>query len=248
MDTLYWKRLSESIQISNTTKQFYSKYLYKMVLNAPGCKSIADIDIASSLSQRIMHSRTVNYGGSWYGSRDTRYAKEADLAWLELLQKLKLSNADIKVRCEEPKVQIYTANEDDLKQVVNYIKEYTTHILEKEYTTHILEIYGPENEQARKLLEENKTIVSKQTKYRWKVSFAEKRCDHALRKNILNYLQQLDDLVKIPKSTVEQFSRPNDWIWGCYIYTNDLGITDMLRIIYPDLIREVSEMVQLDNK
>ena len=239
MDTLYWKRLSESVQIANTTKQFYSKYLYKMVLNAPGCKSIADNDIASSLSYRTLHSRTVNYGGSWYGARDTRFASEADVVWLERLKALKLSNPDIKVRCEEPKVQIYTPDEATLKQVVAYIDG---------YTKHILEIYGPENDQARKLLEENKTIVTKQPKYQWKVSFAEKRCDHALRKNILNYLKQLDDLVKIPKSTEEQFTRPNDWIWGCYIYSNDLGVTDMLRLIYPDLIREVSEMVQLDNK
>ena len=239
MDTLYWKRLSESIQIANTTKQFYSKYLYKMVLNAPGCKSISENDIASNLSYRTLHSRTVNYGGSWYGARDTRFASEADLAWLELLKNLKLSNPNIKVRCEEPKVQVYTVDETDLKQVINYIRE---------YTKNILEVHGPKNDQARKLLEENKTIVAKQPKYQWKITFAEKRCDHALRKNILNYLQQLDDLVKIPKSTEEQFTRPNDWIWGCYIYTNDLGVTDMLRLIYPGLIREVSEQVQLDNK
>ena len=239
MDTLYWKRLSESIQIANTTKQFYSKYLYKMVLNAPGYKSISENDIASNLSYRTLHSRTVNYGGSWYGARDTRFASEADLAWLELLKNLKLSNPNIKVRCEEPKVQVYTVDETDLKQVINYIRE---------YTKNILEVHGPKNDQARKLLEENKTIVAKQPKYQWKITFAEKRCDHALRKNILNYLQQLDDLVKIPKSTEEQFTRPNDWIWGCYIYTNDLGVTDMLRLIYPGLIREVSEQVQLDNK
>ena len=239
MDTLYWKRLSESILIENTTKQFYSKYLYKMVLNAPGCKSISENDIASNLSYRTLHSRTVNYGGSWYGARDTRFASEADLAWLELLKNLKLSNPNIKVRCEEPKVQVYTVDETDLKQVINYIRE---------YTKNILEVHGPKNDQARKLLEENKTIVAKQPKYQWKITFAEKRCDHALRKNILNYLQQLDDLVKIPKSTEEQFTRPNDWIWGCYIYTNDLGVTDMLRLIYPGLIREVSEQVQLDNK
>ena len=239
MDILYWKRLSESIQIENTTKQFYSKYLYKMVLNAPGCRSIADPDIASSLSYRVLHSRTVSYGGSWYGVREARFASEADLAWLKLLQNLKLSNPDIKIRCEEPKVQIYAATEDNLKQVIDGISQ---------YTKNILEIHGPKNDQARQLLEGNKTIVIKQPKYQWKVTFTEKRCDYTLRKNILNYLQQLDDLVKIPKSTVDQFTRANDWLWGCYIYTNDLGVTDMLRLIYPDLIREVSEMVQLDNK
>jgi hypothetical protein len=134
---------------------------------------------------------------------------------------------------------VYAADEATIRQVVTHIGE---------YARHILEIHGPESDQAKKLLEANKTIVIKQPKYQWKVSFTEKRCDHALRKNILNYLQQLDDLVKIPKSTKEQFTRPNDWIWGCYIYTNDLGVTDMLRLIYPDLIREVSELVQLDNK
>lgn len=239
MDTLYWKRLSDSIQLSNTTKRFYGKHLYKMVLHAPGCKSIATPNIASDLNTRAMYSRTVNYGGSWFGARDSQFAKDSDLKWLQLLQWIKSSNLDIKLRCEEPKVQIYADNETTLKEIVVQIQE---------YSKYILEIFGPENAQAQKLLEENKTIVSKPTKYQWKVSFTEKRCDHALRQNILNYLQQLDDLVKIPKSTVDQLTRKNDWIWGCYIYTNDVGVTDMLRLIYPDLIREVSEMVQLDNK
>ena len=239
MDTLYWKRLSESIQLANTTKRFYSTYLYKMVLSAPGCKSITDPDIASSLCYRATHSRNINYGGSWYGERDIKFANEADLVWLQLLQNIKLANPDIKIRCEEPKVQVYTKDEISLKAVVKQIQE---------YADNILEIYGPENDQARKLLEANKTIVIKQPKYQWKIVFTEKRCDLSSRQNILNYLQQSDNLVKIPKSTQDQLTRKNDWIWGCYIYTNDLGITDMLRLIYPDLIREVSEMVQLDNK
>jgi hypothetical protein len=196
-----------------------------------------------------MHSRTVNYGGSWFGVRDSRYARDSDLAWLYLLQHIKLTNLDIKLRCEEPKVQIYADNETTLKEIVVQIQESCICTVQiQDYSKYILEIFGPENAQAQKFLEENKTIVAKPTKYRWKVSFTEKRCDHALRQNILNYLQQLDDLVKIPKSTVDQLTRKNDWIWGCYIYTNDVGVTDMLRLIYPDLIREVSEMVQLDNK
>ena len=239
MDILYWKQLSKSILTANTTKRFYGTYLYKMVLHAPGCKSMADSNIASSLNTRLQYNRIVNYGGSWHSTRDIKFAKDADVAWLQLLQNIKLSNTQIKVRCEEPKVQIYAVDENQIKSIVSQLTE---------YSHNILEIYGPENDEAKKLLEENKTIVVKKPKYQWKINFSEKRCDMALRLNILNYLQQLDDLVKIPKSTVEQLSRKNDWLWGCYIYTNDIGIADMLRLIYPDLIREVSEQVQVDNK
>jgi hypothetical protein len=43
-------------------------------------------------------------------------------------------------------------------------------------------------------------------------------------------------------------SRPHDWIWGSYFYSNDRHVATFITLINPDIIREVSELVCLDNK
>jgi len=52
----------------------------------------------------------------------------------------------------------------------------------------------------------------------------------------------------MPNMAKHQLTKEHDWIWGCYFYTNDSSIVNMLRLIDPDMIREVSEMVQIDTK
>jgi len=58
----------------------------------------------------------------------------------------------------------------------------------------------------------------------------------------------LGNEVSVPKHTYEQLTRNHDWMWGGYFRTNDLGIVHMIRLIDPNIVREVSELVQIDTK
>jgi hypothetical protein len=58
----------------------------------------------------------------------------------------------------------------------------------------------------------------------------------------------IDEEIRMPNMAKHQLTKEHDWIWGCYFYANDSSIVNMLRLIDPDMIREVSEMVQIDTK
>lgn len=240
MDTLFWKNLSNLISVEHTTKQFYKQYLYKLELHAPGCKSIHAEYVRDSLAKRSMDIRSFSYGGSWWDRRLKKYLSEANPAYLEELQKIKNQYPEVKIRTEEPRICFYSSDENLLKKIVSE--------LDPGYHRYITSITGPKNDQIQQVLESNATIVKKPPKFKYKVWFREKRFSTESRQAIFSYLTGLGDLIKIPENTAQQFQRDYDYIWSCYFYTNDLGVANFVSLIDPDIIREVSELVCLDNK
>lgn len=235
MDISFWKNLSNSVEISYTSKLFYRQYFYKLTIHAPGCKSIHEEDISKSLAFRLNMARGYNYGGSWWDRRMKEWVDAADIKFLKILQDIKEKTTNVKIRTEEPKFQIYAKTEQELKTIIDSIP--------KEYFSNILSFVGPKNDQARELLNSNKVLVHKEPKFQFKVTFREKRYSLESRKAVYDYLTQLDTLVHIPKTCQEQLTRKGDSMWGAYFYTNDSGVATMLQLIHPDFIREVSELV-----
>jgi hypothetical protein len=238
MDTSFWKNLSKDTKIQYTTKQYFKQYLYKLEIYAPGCKSIRYDDIKANLQQRQSHARSYSLGGgSWWNQRLKEQLKEADLGLLVDLKRLIHKYADIKVRIEEPKISFYAESESMLQCVALAIGVQFRH--------QILCATGPESDVSTQWLQGNAIIVNRQPKFRYRVYLKEKRFDIKSRTQVHNYLQQLGDLVKLPKNTTEQLTRNADWMWNCYFYTNDAGVANLVRIINPDIIREVCELVYI---
>jgi len=88
MDTLFWKNLSSNIEIEYTSKQFYKQYLYRLEINAPGCKSIRSEDIGANITRRKSFARDYNYGGSWWDVRLKEILDSADIGFLHVLKDL----------------------------------------------------------------------------------------------------------------------------------------------------------------
>lgn len=241
MDILYWKALYSNIAIESTAKQFYKKYCYRLELSVPGCKSIFADDIREDLNNRIDHCRTYRYSGSWWNFRLKAHLDRADVNWLLFVKQLIVAFPEIKTRFEEPKISFYSNDEESLKSLVEQI------VIKKE-TNKLLSISGPADNTAKELLIENKIIVKKQPAWRFKVWLRETHIDIASRLQVRDYLQNLGDLVKLPAHTVEQLTKPSGWIWNSYFYTNDSGVVDFVKLIHPDIIREVCEQVCLTTK
>lgn len=240
MDTSFWKNLSPHIKIESSTKQFYKQYYYKLDIYAPGCKSVRCDDIAMNLARRQIHIRDYNRGGSWYDKRLAKYLKEADVGFLYSLKDLYYEYPEVKIRTEEPKISIYATDELMIQSVAQAI--------DSDHREKILSVTGPENEELKKLLKSNTILVKKTPKYRYRVWFKEKQFDEPVRQQVLNYLTELGDLVRMTDHTRASLAKPYNWIWGCYFYTNDEGVATFVRLLHPDLVREVSEFVCLDNK
>lgn len=231
MDTLFWKTLSPKIKIKDTTKQFYKQYLYKLEVNAPGGKSIRCDDIGEDVSTRRANARNYVRAGSWYNRTLLNQLDLADIKFLYFLKDLLSARPDVKVRIEEPKLSIYSNDEKSLQDLVN--------CFDAAYYNNLKKIYGPANNTSAELLKDNVVLVKSEPAYKYKVTFREKRISIESREQILNYLSSVDALVKIPEHTNLHMTRGMDWIWGCYFYTNDPGIPEMIRLINPDIIREV---------
>lgn len=241
MDILFWKNLSNKIVVENATKQFYRQYLYKLELDAPGCKSIHHESVVDSLDKRSQDIRNSRYGGSWWDKQLKIYLNDADPVYLEKLQWIKHQFPNVKLRTQEPYVTFYAYDEKTLKDIISK--------LDPKYYPYIKNVTGPKNNQLSEALASNATIVRKPPKYRYKVWFREKQFEMDCRNSIMNYLTSLDsDLVRVPDNTYAQFRRDFNWIWSCYFYTNDLGVVSFIQLMGPDIIREVSEQVCLDNK
>ena len=240
MDTSFWKNLSPAIKIESSVKQFYKQYYYKLDIYAPGCKSIRYDDVELNLHHRREGLRAYNYSGSWYDKKLAKHLKEADIGFLFGLKDIYYEYPDVKIRCEEPRMSVYATDETMIQSVARSI--------DPDHRSNIISITGPENEELKEILKSNTILVKKPPKYRYRVWFREKQFDEDTRQQVYNYLQSLGDLVQMTEHTRDSLSKPHNWIWGCYFYTNDKGVATFVTLLHPDLVREVSELVCVNNK
>jgi len=240
MDTLFWKNLSSDIKIESSIKQFYNQYYYRLDIHAPGCKSIKCDDIALDLDKRQSWVRDYKRQGSWYNKQLYKYLKEADVGFLTSLKDLYYEYPDVKIRTEEPKISVYATDELMLQSVAKSI--------DPDYRDRLIGVIGPENEDVKAILDKHVVLVKKPPKYQYRIWLKEKQFNFETRTQILSYLLSLGDLVKITDHTQASLSKPHDWIWGAYFYSNDKHVATFITLINPDIIREVSELVCLTNK
>lgn len=234
MDTLFWKNLSPDIQIEHTSKKFFKQYLYKLEVHAPGCKSIREYDIGKHIDTRKLYARS--YGtGSWWDRRLKEVLETADVKFLYVIQDIINRFPDAKIRTEEPKINFYCDSDAMLEAIALAISS--------EYKHNIISVTVPENDIARELLTSNKILVKKKPEYQYRVWFREKQFSQESRQQVYQYLSNLGDLIKMSPTTANHLVKPGDWIWGSYFYTKDPGVAEFIRLINPDMIREVCELV-----
>ena len=240
MDTSFWKNLSPDIEIAESKKQFYNQYYYRLDIYAPGCKSIKCENIAVDIDKRQSWVRDYRRQGSWYNKQLYKYLKEADVGFLHSLSNIYFEYPDVKIRTEEPKLSIYATDELMIKSVAKSI--------DPDHSDKLKSITGPANDEIKAILDKHVVLVKKPPKFRYRIWFKEKQFSYETRMQILSYLESLGDLVRVNKHTIESLNRPHDWIWGAYFYSNDKHVATFITLINPDIIREVSELVYLDNK
>lgn len=240
MDISFWKNLSPNINLLSSTKQFYNQYYYKLDIHAPGCKSIRDNNIAVSVAKRQDYIRDYKRQGSWWNKELAKHLKNADIGFLTSLKDLYHEYPEVKIRTEEPKISIYATDELMLQSVARSI--------DIAYRDKLINITGPESEEIKSILGKHVVLVKKPPKYQYRVWLKEKQFGADTRHQILAYLLSLGDLVRMNDHTRESLGKPHNWIWGSYFYTNDKHVATFITLINPDIIREVSELVCVDNK
>lgn len=237
MDTLFWKQLHPDIKVQHSKQMLYGKYPCRLVIRCNG-SSMLRYPETPFADQMEWNQRVVNYGGSWRRSMTTRPSAKD----LQLLVNLKTYRADlaeqdsaqIKIRIEDPMVQIYATDtallEEFARQVFAGIPD-VADFLES--------ITIPKDTHDLALLEQGYVLRS-HSDFLFKINLRDGKYSQSTRSNLLQYLDALAPDVSIPKNTRDQLEKVRgDFIWGGYFYAMDEDIKLMIGMINPKLIRSV---------
>ena len=242
MDTSFWLQYSPKITVEHTVKKYFGKYLYKLVLYAPAGRLI---DSKGSMTDALEHRKTVhkniNHAG-WWGHR---YQKDLDNADTELLDRLRDIRHDrslgLKLRVEEPRVQIYATTEQQLQTL--------TSTYFAKWGMYIEGVSGPEDANAEAVLNTGAIIRKNDTGYRYKIILKDGRYELDTKQQILNYLLNLGpDEIKMSNTVIHMLSKNTNYIWNLYFYANDPRITSFLELISPGIVSNTHELIVMPHK
>lgn len=243
MDTLFWTRCNpNTIAFKPTTKKFFDKFLYKIVVYCPAGRLIlSDNDLVDELARRKEMNKHINYGGYW-GAGSNKDLEYASIPLLEKLRYIKLSSSPkVKFRVEEPGIQIYAETEDQLKQVVNQ--------LDPAWKSNIREVFGPEDAESESFLNSGAILRKTDIGFKYKVLLKDGRYTGETKLQLKTYLGNLGcDTIKVSKTGLDMLSRPTGFIWNLYFYTNDLNILTFLNLICPGIVSNFHELVVATDK
>lgn len=236
MDTSFWIRCNPKLTVEHTVKKFYGKYLYKIVVYCPAGRLLdSKGPMDKELTRRKEIYKHVNQSG-WWGHRQNRDLNQADPLLLETLRSVKRSSSGIKMRVEEPRIQIYASTEDEL---VNLVLDHL-----QPYVKNIETIVGPANEHDIDVLNSGAIIRKTDNGYSHKVILRDGRYTPEVKETILQYLDSLQiEVVGVPSSCRNMLSKSTSYIWNCYFYTNDPSVTTFLTLIQPGIVSNIHELV-----
>jgi hypothetical protein len=236
MDTSFWIRCNPKVTVEHTTKKYYGKYLYKIVVYCPAGRLI---DSKGAMTVELTHRKEVtkhiNQSG-WWGARHNRDLDSADVHFLNVLRGIRKNPNGIKMRVEEPRIQIYAQTEDEL---VNLVIDHL-----QPFLRNIENVAGPANEEAAEILNSGAIIRKTNNGYSHKVILRDGRYSVEIKETILQYLEGLQlETAGIPKSCREMFTKSSRYVWNCYFYTNDPSVTTFLNLISPGIVSNIHELV-----
>jgi hypothetical protein len=251
MDSLFWTNLNPKIVCEDTRKQFYGQFCYKLVIEAHGSRSITetrpDDCIANHLADRRSKQKHINYGGSWatqstWAQRQADELKKSDPVFLEELRSIKNGYGNrIRMRIEEPWLQIYTRDEQTLKDIAARLNHDQT------IASRLLSVSTPASPEQQTLLEAGHIIAAPNSKqeYKYKIVLRDGSYSMETKQSIVNYLKTMGNEVKVSAANMNMLSGPLKYIWGCFVYTNDPSITTMIGLIAPGMVGKIHEIVKL---
>ena len=241
MVMLSWTKLNPTCKVKDTTKIFYGKYLYKAVLHIPLAGVIRHDPHSKLTIESLVDIRKSNYRKfysniKWNGRSDhIRRAQynEVDIDQLKYWQRVLRENKNqLKHRIEEPWIQLYTNDEQLLYNLINSDKK------------SLLELYRPNNEDCKQILQSNQIIVKKPTDYHYKIYLKEGYSLSAdLRNNLAQYFNSLGDDIKLTNSVHYNLFLRKLWFTGGYFYAKDDKIVTFISLMAPGFISGIFRLV-----
>lgn len=198
--------------------------------------------MSEAVEHRRAHARSYNWAGSWlHGHHRGNSLQQTDTNLLTIARNVKNQYGNtIRIRVEEPTVQFYADKQETLKDIA---REFT---YPGDYRSQVKEVNGPESSEQADLLLSGAIIRRNAPDYRYKVVLRDGRYSVEIKRQVLAYLENLGDQIRITPKCREMLASPYIHCWGVFFYTDDPDLTIMLRMIAPDLVGNIHELIVLD--
>lgn len=231
MDTSYWVDRSQSIKTGITKKQYFGRYLWRLVYNIRRINVINDkrvTDIRAYVIQEQEYERNaaqvryIRYSSRW---------EHVDITLLERVRVVTVAHKNlIKTRTETDNLQIYAEDEQTLKDIAAQI----------DYDQGLEMISGPKP--GTETLLTGDAIFMNNMPYKFKVILRDGSYSPAIKKSVLAQLESHED-VKIPNSLSYLLRKNYAALWGGYFYCNDDSITTFLSLISPGIVGKIHPVI-----
>lgn len=244
MDISFWTQCNPKISVGHTSKKYFGKYLYKLVVHSY-CADVVNNDKFIFVEEFITYRTNLAKHAQnrfYWQKYNPESINTADPTFLNALRKVKKGYTNIRMRVEEPNVQIYAEDEDTLRDIVN-------NQFSADHYQYIEHIAGPKDDEAAELLNSGAIIKTSHNGYRYKIVMRDGNYGKETKRNILNYLVQLgSDEISISMGNLDLLGRASNYVWNLFFYCNDPHIADMINIINPGCVTNIHELVVRSNK
>lgn len=238
MDLLHWNNSFPNITTKPVTKQFYGKYLYKLKVYAKACGILRslkpNVSVADHYTEKLEFHKayTKFYQPGFWGHGNNRL-EGADIQLLEEIHDIEKTNVNIHSRCEDPYVSFYGTSESDLFDVAMRLGA---------WPDSVLELWIPSTNHISALVRGN-IIRRKKTPYKYLIKIRDGKYTSDVKDNIINFLNNQNLEVQVPSAVKRQLTSSSPYLYNCYFYAKDKSIVTFLRIIAPQSISTIHQIV-----
>jgi hypothetical protein len=243
MDISYWIQCNPKLTVEHTTKKYFGRFLYKLVVYCPAGRLIdSKGPMDEALAHRKQVTKSVNHAG-WWGNRYSKDLDNADTEFLDLLREVRQDQTlGLKLRVEEPMIQIYADSDQRLKDFVDSR-------FSPNHKQHVRSIAGPKDAAAAAVLNSGAIIRKEYNGYRYKIILRDGRYTTDIKHNLLQYLEnQGPEQILLPRSARDMLDRNTSFVWNLYFYSNDPSILTFINLISPGMVSNYHELVVLPDK
>jgi hypothetical protein len=244
MDTSYWVNLNKTIKVVPTKKQYFNRYLWRLVFNIKKVSVASDKwvhDVVHYVSEHKKEERerskyNLNQQG-YASSYGYSYRREN---WVDsdphLIDRVRTTMRTFKdrakFRTESDYLQVYAESEQDLQAISQAISGYE-HM-------QVINMPTPGTEDALR----NNVVFMNKINYKYKIILRDGNYDLNTKRSILMQLNARDD-VKLPPNLKRELGKKYSALWGAYFYSNDDSIATILSLISPGIVGKIHPVEHL---
>lgn len=216
-------KLPQLIRTKHTSKLFFNKYKYKVVLISAGASWFRGNNVDYAHDQLQDLKSKIDFNISW----KTKLKRDVDeQKYIESIIKFLRKVSDYDLRVESPLLSFYTNIEKDVELLVKIDSARIKYVS-----------YPEDGDQSN--LGKNQ-VISKKLDYQFKITMGRTRQDYT---NFIEWSKN-NTKIRMPKRAKKDLTNTHSW-GGCHFYVKDDKTLTMVKMFLGSDINKVENVIKL---